>query len=283
VSGAEFSGVDIDLLADYIGGALEGTPDESAVATLIAEDPEWRAAYESLSGGVTLVRAELGRLGPEPMPDDLAARLDGMFSAPTLTLVKGDAAAPGQSSSRRRRWVTPIAIAAGFIAFVGFGADYLAGSSGPQTNDSAGSSADSDERAMSSAPGETILATGTNYTRATLATEPVQPLTASDNASSSALGEAEANQPNRSRIALQDPALARLSDQAALQECFEAIERENAGGTIAVQTVDFARFDGVSAVIVRFTAENGDWVWAAGADCGTRVAGADVFDKVPVR
>ena len=28
MTGAEFSGVDIDLLADYIGGALEGTPDE---------------------------------------------------------------------------------------------------------------------------------------------------------------------------------------------------------------------------------------------------------------
>ncbi|MCO8275259.1 hypothetical protein M1L60_32225 [Actinoplanes sp. TRM 88003] len=283
MTGAEFSGVDIDLLADYIGGALEGTPDESAVATLIAEDPDWREAYESLSGGVTLVQSELGRLEPEPMPADLAARLDGMFSAPALTLVKGDAAAPtAEPAGRRRRWVTPIAIAAGFIAFVGFGADYLAGTSNDtQSDESASSTAGggSADQAMS-APSEVILATGTNYTRATLATEPASSLASSGKASPPAMGAAEAD---RSRIALEDPALTRLSAPAALQECFEAIERENAGGVIGVQTVDFARFDGVSALIVRFTAENGDWVWAVGADCGTRPAGADEFDKVPVR
>ncbi|MCY1143966.1 hypothetical protein OWR29_38725 [Actinoplanes sp. Pm04-4] len=279
MTGAEFSGVDIDLLADYIGGALEGTPDESVVATLIAENPEWRAAYESLSGGVSLVRAELGRLEPEPMPADLAARLDGMFSAPTLTLVKGDAAAPAKPRSRSRRWVTPIAIAAGFIAFVGFGADYLAGRSGPQTDDTASSAAGSADLAQ--AP--QILNTGTDYSRATLSAEPPQPLAApAAPRSAGAFGESEAKEQDRSQIALADPALARLSGQAALQECFEAIERENLGGVIAVQTVDFARFDGASAVIVRFTASNGGWAWAVGADCGTRVAGADTLDKVPV-
>ena len=45
MTGAEFDGVDIDLLADYIGGALAGTPDESAVAALVADDPAWREAY----------------------------------------------------------------------------------------------------------------------------------------------------------------------------------------------------------------------------------------------
>ena len=49
MTGAEFGGVDIDLLADYIGGALTGTPEESAVAARIAGDPDWQAAYASLT------------------------------------------------------------------------------------------------------------------------------------------------------------------------------------------------------------------------------------------
>ncbi|WP_250031862.1 hypothetical protein [Paractinoplanes maris] len=277
MTGAEFSEVDIDLLADYIGGALEGTPEESAVATLIAENPGWREAYERLGGGVALVRAELGRFEPEPMPSDLAARLDGMFSAPALTLVKGDAAAERPGS--RRRWTTPIAIAAGFIAFVGFGADYLSGRNASH-DDSASSVAGTSEQAAPAA-GTTILSTGTDYTRSTLASGPPQPLAAGDNASASTFGENSV--PNQSRTSAKDPALARLTASAALQECFEAIERENAGGPIGVLTADYARFDGVPALIVRFTAENGDWVWATGADCGTPVAGADAIDKVPVR
>ncbi|WP_250000558.1 hypothetical protein [Actinoplanes sp. M2I2] len=272
MTGADFSGVDIDLLADYIGGALEGTPDESVVATLIADDPAWRAAYESLGGGVAAIRAELGRIEPEPMPAELAARLDGMFSAPALTLVKGDAAAE-RPTGRRRRWVTPIAIAAGFIAFVGFGADYLSGRGAPQTEDAASTAA-----GTLAAEGPAILSTGADYTRATLAGEPPQPLAASGKAPG--FGESDAQE---QRTAVNDPALARLADPAALQACLEAIQRENAGSAIAVQTVDYARFDGVAALIVRFTADNGNWVWAAGADCGTPAAGADALDKVTVR
>ena len=76
MTGAEFGEVDIDLLADYIGGALAGTPDESAVAALIADDPAWRTTYASLRDGMTIVEAALGDLGPEPMPADVAARLE---------------------------------------------------------------------------------------------------------------------------------------------------------------------------------------------------------------
>jgi hypothetical protein len=86
VTGAEFDErgeVDIDLLADYIGGALSGTPDESVVATLITDDPAWRDAYDELSGGMAAVGAELARLAPEPMPADLAARLDILLTTPT--------------------------------------------------------------------------------------------------------------------------------------------------------------------------------------------------------
>lgn len=279
MTGAEFSGVDIDLLADYIGGALEGTPDESAVATLIAEDQAWREAFETLGGRVTFVRAELGRFSPEPMPADLAARLDGMFSAPALTLVQGEAVA-ADPRRRRKRWVTPLAIAAGFIAFIGFGVDYLSGRT-QQADDSAASGVSTQSESAISALGETILATGTDYTRATLAIEPVRTLSDPPSAGIPAFGESGTQ--NQDRATVKEPTLDRLAVRAALAECFLAIERQNAGGSISVTTVDYARFNGAPAVIVRFTAANGGWAWAVGPGCGTPVSGADALDKVPVR
>ncbi|MEU4214766.1 hypothetical protein [Actinoplanes sp. NPDC026623] len=82
MTGAEFSGVDVDLLADYVGGALDGTPDEAVVAALIADDPAWRDAHALLDGGVATVTAGLRALGaaPESMPADIVARLDAALS-----------------------------------------------------------------------------------------------------------------------------------------------------------------------------------------------------------
>ena len=288
MTGAEFSGVDIDLLADYVGGALEGTPDESVVAARIAEDPAWRAAYESLRDGMALVGAELGRLPAEPMPAELAGRLDEMLrTTPHLSIVSGDApAAPSGAhavpagnrdrTGRRMRWATPIAIAAGIVAFVGFSLDYLAGRD-QGADDSAPTAAGSGvtERSTSA---EQVFTSGTDYTRTTLAIAPPQPLVAPGMAASSA-----AKQDDRSRTSVSEPALSRLTERAALADCFAEIERENAGGTIAVESIDYARFDGAPALVVRFTAGNGAWAWAAGPQCGTPEAGAATLDKVPVR
>lgn len=280
MSGAEFSGVDIDLLADYIGGALEGTPDESAVATLIAEDPAWREAYDELGGGIAVVRAELGRFEPEPMPAELAAKLDGMFApVPQLTVVAGGAPEGVRESKARRRmrWATPIAIAAGFIAFVGFGADYLAGR---DAGDSGGAGSAADSAALSNAGGTPALtASGADYTRATLAVPPVTPMNAPK---SEAFGGQSETDQGRARLSTES-ALARLTDQAALDECLAAVQQENAGGPLDVQAVDFARFDGAPALIVRFTASNGAQAWAVGAECGTPPGDADTIEKVPVR
>ena len=78
-----FSEVDIDLLADYVGGALDGTPDHATVAGLIAGDPAWRAAHDALADGMTAVGHELGALGatPEPMPAEFAVRLEKAFAS----------------------------------------------------------------------------------------------------------------------------------------------------------------------------------------------------------
>jgi hypothetical protein len=408
VTGADFSGVDIDLLADYIGGVLTGTPEESAVAARIADDPAWQAAYESFGDGMSFVSAELGRLGPEPMPADLADRFDRLLTSfvlldsttaapgeapeatspgptnrtsdttpfgeirlggempslgrtdhasettpisrldhhgempslgesgetdaagattaswagadaeaiadaaghaegddarrdaepdsadpatppvPHLTLVRGDGAVgvgahgvrktqPAPRQGRRLRWAAPIAVAAGLIAFVGFGLDYLAG----RSTDSGGADSGS---GVSAARGEAPqmataqqLASGTDYSHATLGTLPMQPMTA-PLASSGEPGRKSA--PGLANGV--EPGLQRLSSPSALAECLAAIERANSGGGLAVESVDYARFAGAPAVIVRFSASNGHWAWASGADCGTPSAGAATLDKVPV-
>jgi hypothetical protein len=326
VTGAEFGEVDIDLLADYIGGALTGTADESVVAARIADDPAWRAAFASLSEGMTLVGAELGRMEIEPMPADLAASLDAMFRGaeipagevrsadesvgsssttgtdtsepvtPHLTVVRdedvaGDGA-PGvpnkqitKRAGRRMRWAAPIAVAAGLVAFVGFGLDYLAGREAANTDSASDSSAagsalsgEADREAPAGRSGAPMLNSGTDYTLGTLALEPIQPLNAPKDAPGSPLLESP-----RRAAGSDDAALSRLRLQDALQACLDAIQRDNAGGVIAVETVDFASFDGSPAVVVRFTAANGRWAWASGPACGTPGSGAATLGKVPVR
>jgi hypothetical protein len=207
---------------------------------------------------------------------------------PHLTLVRGDGAVgdgahgvretqPAPRRGRRLRWAAPIAVAAGLIAFVGFGLDYLAGRS---TNSGKADSASGVSAARGEAPqvgAAQQLASGTDYSHATLGTLPMQPMTAPLTSS---------DEPGRKSApglaSGVEPALQRLSSSSALADCLAAIERANSGGAVAVESVDFARFAGAPAVIVRFSAANGHWAWASGADCGTQAAGAATLDKVPV-
>jgi hypothetical protein len=317
VTGADFGGVDIDLLADYIGGVLAGTPEESAVAARIAADPGWQAAYVSLEEGMSLVSAELGRLAPEPMPAELADRLDTMLiaagrpvgeadaiadadsTAPDLAqlpvahlhLVRGEGAGgdgaqgvretqPAPRRGRRLRWAAPIAVAAGLIAFVGFGLDYLAGrDTHSASTDSAGSgtAVRGDAPKFATSGAQTTLASGINYTHDTLSIAPVQPmsgtLTSPDTPGRKTAPEMAAGV---------ESALQRLTAPDAIADCLAAIEEANGGGALSTESIDYARFAGAPAVIVRFTSSNGHWAWASGADCGTTASGAATLDKVPV-
>jgi hypothetical protein len=73
--------IDHDRLADFVGGALDGTPDASAVRTLIESDPGWAAAHADLVAATAAVSADLRSVGSRPnaVPEDVAARLDGLF------------------------------------------------------------------------------------------------------------------------------------------------------------------------------------------------------------
>jgi hypothetical protein len=123
------------------------------------------------------------------------------------------------------------------------------------------------------------LATGTNYTPATLAGTPVQTLNAPPDLTAPA---APKDSSERSGGSAAGP-LSRLAPGPGLQDCLNAIQQANAGGTISVQSVDYAKFDGSPALIVRFTAKNGGWAWASGPACGTPGTDPATLGRVPVR
>ncbi|SCG50120.1 hypothetical protein [Micromonospora inositola] len=86
----KFSEVDHDLLADYVGGALDGTPEQVTVARLIEEDPAWAGAHAALAPAMELVRADLADWAAAPVPDmplavadRIAATLAGAGPAPS--------------------------------------------------------------------------------------------------------------------------------------------------------------------------------------------------------
>jgi hypothetical protein len=183
------------------------------------------------------------------------------------------------------RWLTPIAIAAGVVAFVGFGLDYLAGRESSQSDSAASSSAGEAQNAAAMPAVPQLLSSGTDYTESTLATEPPAPLVASGKASRSMAQSDSAPMaaPDNGNLGIGGPgALSRLRDSTALQECLDAIAAQNSEGPIYPQSVDFALFNGQPAVVVRFSASNGSWAWAAGADCGVGGA-ADTLGNAPVR
>ncbi|MFY1587732.1 hypothetical protein ACN267_24880 [Micromonospora sp. WMMD734] len=80
--GREFREVDHDLLADYVGGALDGTPEHPAVARLVAEDPAWADAHDALAPAMARVHDELtgwGAAAPE-MPLAVVERLTAVLA-----------------------------------------------------------------------------------------------------------------------------------------------------------------------------------------------------------
>lgn len=82
MSGARFGEVDLDLLADYVGGALDGTAEAGAVAGRIAADPAWERAHADLTAALAAVETDLATFAVTtvPMPADVAARIDAALA-----------------------------------------------------------------------------------------------------------------------------------------------------------------------------------------------------------
>jgi hypothetical protein len=137
--------VDWDLLADHLGGALEGTPEGAEVARLVGTDPSWARAAVELSAAFESVTADLRALRSPSLPDDVALRLEsalvGVAAAPDVATRSGPTtlapagragteprrppARPGAGPRRRRRrmvgWGAGFTVAAGLAVFAALG------------------------------------------------------------------------------------------------------------------------------------------------------------------
>ena len=82
---------ELEQLADYAEGLLDGTPDAETVAARIATDQEWADAYRQLTAVLPNLSAELAALPEIPLPPDVAAKLDRALAAagPYLKRVAG--------------------------------------------------------------------------------------------------------------------------------------------------------------------------------------------------
>ncbi|MCZ7421770.1 hypothetical protein O7605_19900 [Verrucosispora sp. WMMA2121] len=357
MSAGEFSAVDHDLLADYLGGALDGTPEHAEIARRVAQDPAWADAHARLAPAVDRVRAQLAGWG-EPtleIPPEITDRISAVLAAadppdagtaPTTAVAEhperapatGDGTAavtdpgltptggkvtvvptqplggprrpggpprPGQDrtsssrpGSRRRRWARvagPVALAT--AAVVGLGALQLfqPGRGGDVATDTA-----LDDRVVSpavphalpqdsggrqetkSAPERAAAASGvpyrvvgspqrsdTDYTPEALAN-----LTPSVRQFSSD-GDPELGAGNQDRLAAPGD-LTRLGDQTALSACLAEIGAEHGGGPLVFDVVEYARFQGMPALVLQFTDASGtSWAWVSGPECGVPGSGSD--------
>ncbi|MEH0969916.1 hypothetical protein V6U77_02080 [Micromonospora sp. CPCC 205546] len=338
-----FREVDHDLLADYLGGALDGTPDEDLVARLVDEDPDWAQAYALLAPAVAGVRADLaawGSAAPE-MPADVADRIvaalthaaatdaDAAASGPGLAAPGGRAAEhdgepaaapPGKAQQpvrtgagavptqplggsgrrpagvprsepgggtgpgrRRRRWTRlagPVALAAASIAAVGLGVSQLTGDlqTGGAADTALPGSAPREDADRAATPfrisGEPSMRSGTDYTPESLAAVGATPK--SRPFTDGPTGEQPGVQAERGRLPGSAVGLERLTDPAALGACIGEVEAEHGRGPLVVEVVDYARFQGSPALIVRFTdATKAHWAWATGPECGVPGSGSD--------
>lgn len=270
--------VELDRLADYAAGLLDGTPDGDQVAHLIETDPGWARAYSDLLTADRLVSADLAALGtdPEPMPADVMARLTDRLDAEAAA----DRTVVSLAARRRRkRWTTVAAAAAGVAVCGALGVPVLrsafdGGSTFPtMSRDSAGEGqAGAPAAPAPPAPAESgliVLASGRNYPR--------------DTPWASIAGEPQAG--TADELARKDatsipPDLVRLYGAGARQDCLTAIITVYGGRP---HSVDYARFEGAPALMVVLVDERAKPIRmvAAGPGCGLG-GDPDVRHTVPI-
>jgi hypothetical protein len=284
--------VDLDLLADYIGGALDGTPEAATVERLVAEDPVWTQAYADTSAAVEAVRADLSTLAADR--DQMPAEVLGRLEAALTPVPPEEGATVGQLAARRRwmRRLVPVAAAATVLAFVGVGAAVLRPDSGAQDTATSSGGQAADRGAAPAAGGAglsaregapqplggagspgtfgqdspksfgqgndatatpPILATGTDYTRDTVA-RLAGPRTA--------LGPRPTGGPGESGA--EPSQLRRFTEPDELSACLAAISSALGQPSASVRLVDLAQFEGSPAIVVVIA----DSVWVSGPDCG---------------
>ncbi|MEV0131279.1 hypothetical protein AB0H83_22770 [Dactylosporangium sp. NPDC050688] len=288
-----FSDADFDLLADFVGGALDGTPEADDVRRLISTDEGWAEAYGALVTAEVVVRDQLTELGavPVPVPADVEQRLNAALQAAVLA-PKPDAPvldlARAREARRRRtqRWVVGLATAAAVLVCGGIGVTVVMDQQSA-SRDTVTSSADGGKG--EAAPQQ--LPPSTSGTRSSTRSDAALVASGQDYGPSSVGQLAQASPPpaaiagegsdnaDASKSAKPNPVpeeLRRLQDPVARAACLNAVVGEY-GGQVAL--VDYARFEGRPALVVIVDgtrlAAGRRLVLAVGPDCGIGGAIAD--------
>jgi anti-sigma factor RsiW len=273
---------EFDRLADYCAGLLDPA-EEVAVERLVATDPRWSRAHAALTAAQPLVDRALAGLPEEPMPADVAARLDRALAREASTAGTGavvvDLGRARLSNTRlwRRAALATTAVAATLAVCAG-GYTLLRGQgvSKSATSSAGGKAAVAPQAGSGFSESSALRASGTNYTHDTLGRAPTTSLRAAPNAAVPAPSHQPGSMDAQDSAAV-PPGLTRLTDPAQLQACLNQIQSVEGG---SVTGVDLARYQGAPAVIVVLAAGRVTAV-AAGPDCGLPGVGPAIIDTAP--
>ncbi|MFI5913894.1 hypothetical protein [Dactylosporangium sp. NPDC051541] len=285
-----FSEADLDQLADFVGGALDGTPEADTVRHLVSTEESWAEAYAMLVTADAAMRDELHAIEPALVPPDVAQRLDAALAAavaaPPADAPVVDLARAREARKRRRmRWTAGLAAAAALLVCGGVGVQVLrdgatksdkpssampnVDAGRPEQN--AGTAAG--DSAGGSASNSSIIFSGRDYAPGTVGDLTGKAPQAQSQSRNSLSGDTAAAAPGPTGA---PSALARLTDPAARAACLSAITKEY-GGQVAL--VDYAAFQGQPALVVVVdgsrTAAGKRLVVVVGPDCGIGGAIAD--------
>ncbi|WP_433054153.1 hypothetical protein [Dactylosporangium sp. CS-033363] len=296
-----FSDADLDRLADFVGGALDGTPEADDVRHLVTTEESWAEAYAMLVTADAAMRDELHALGAEahPVPDEVVNRLNAALAA-AVTAPPADAPvvdlnrAREARKRRRLRWTAGLAAAAAVLVCGGVGVQVLRMGGSDDSYDRpasapgiAGGQGGQPERNTATAAGDAagggsagttaITSSGRDYDPATVGelTANVPKAQTRNDLNGEGGGSAKANSVPQAPSNVPGP-LARLAQPAARAACLAAITTEY-GGQVAL--VDYAAFQGQAALVVVVdgsrTAVGKRLVVVVGPDCGIGGAIAD--------
>jgi hypothetical protein len=205
---------------------------------------------------------------PPSRPDGSAARPPGRTTGLT---------------ARRRmpRWATPVAVVAALVALAGLGVTYLAGDDRAVVSGTAGDSAEGGAGAPASgtapsqpfaaSPPVRLMATGTDYTRTSLADQVNRLRRAEEDMTAKGSGPSA---PERAGNA-PAPTSGAAGDQRGISACVAAIAAEHGRGALRVEWMDSASFEGTPALVVVFADATGErWAWVVSPNCGLPQVGA---------
>jgi hypothetical protein len=186
-----------------------------------------------------------------------------------------------------------VAVAAAVVAFAGFGVSRLADHERPKDSATTAAGGSAPEaagpelapaapgapRALLAPAGAGTVTSGTNYAPGTLSDRAGDAAATRNGKAASATAQpgsgAATPGPEQDRT-MANTGLRRLVDRTALGTCLNAIAAEHGRGSLAVDLVDYASFEGAPALVITFADQPGDrWAWVVGPECGVPGSGAD--------